>query len=59
MSLRTSDYDFTLPDRLIARYPLPRRQDARMLCWIAPLSASRIAASRNSRASFSPAISSS
>ena len=31
MSLRTADYDFTLPDELIARHPLPRREDSRML----------------------------
>ena len=27
----TSDYDFPLPERLIARYPPPGRADARML----------------------------
>ena len=31
MSLLTADYDYTLPDELIARHPLPRRDDARML----------------------------
>ncbi len=31
MSLRTADYDYTLPDALIARHPLPRREDARMM----------------------------
>lgn len=31
MSFRTADYDFTLPDELIARYPLARREDSRML----------------------------
>ncbi len=31
MSLHTRDYDFELPEELIARYPLPRRDDARML----------------------------
>jgi S-adenosylmethionine:tRNA ribosyltransferase-isomerase len=31
MPLRTSDYDYALPEGLIARYPLPRREDARML----------------------------
>ena len=31
MSLRTADYDYTLPDELIARHPLPRREDSRML----------------------------
>lgn len=31
MSLRTADYDFELPERLIARYPPPGRADARML----------------------------
>ncbi len=31
MSLLLSDYTFTLPDELIARYPAPRRQDARMM----------------------------
>jgi len=29
--LRTSDYDYTLPDDLIARYPLARREDSRMM----------------------------
>lgn len=31
MSAHTRDYDFTLPEELIARYPLPRREDARMM----------------------------
>lgn len=31
MSLRTADYDYTLPDELIARHPLARREGARML----------------------------
>ncbi len=31
MSLHTADYDFELPERLIARYPLPGRADSRML----------------------------
>jgi S-adenosylmethionine:tRNA ribosyltransferase-isomerase len=31
VSLRTSDYDYTLPDELIARYPAARRDDSRML----------------------------
>lgn len=31
MSLRTSDYDFHLPETLIARHPLPRREDSRMM----------------------------
>ena len=31
MSLRTADYDYTLPDELIARHPLARREDSRML----------------------------
>jgi S-adenosylmethionine:tRNA ribosyltransferase-isomerase len=31
MSLRTADYDYPLPDDLIARYPLPRREDSRMM----------------------------
>lgn len=31
MSLRTSDYDFTLPDALIARHPLARREASRMM----------------------------
>ena len=29
--LRTSDYDYTLPDDLIARHPLPQREDSRMM----------------------------
>ena len=31
MSLFTRDYDFALPDELIARHPLPRREDSRMM----------------------------
>ncbi len=31
MSLRTADYDYPLPDELIARHPLPRREDSRMM----------------------------
>ena len=31
MSLRTADYDYTLPDELIARHPLARREDSRMM----------------------------
>ncbi|HEX8371857.1 MAG TPA: tRNA preQ1(34) S-adenosylmethionine ribosyltransferase-isomerase QueA [Chthoniobacterales bacterium] len=31
MSLRTADYDFDLPDELIARYPAEQRDGARML----------------------------
>ncbi|MEI8233529.1 MAG: tRNA preQ1(34) S-adenosylmethionine ribosyltransferase-isomerase QueA [Verrucomicrobiota bacterium] len=31
MSLLTRDYDFTLPEEQIARYPLPNRADSRML----------------------------
>lgn len=31
MSLRTIDYDFALPDELIARHPPERREDARMM----------------------------
>ena len=31
MSLRTSDYDYTLPDELIARYPAARRDESRMM----------------------------
>ncbi len=31
MSLNTSDYDYVLPEELIARHPLPRREDSRML----------------------------
>jgi S-adenosylmethionine:tRNA ribosyltransferase-isomerase len=27
----TSDFDYALPDELIARYPLPRREDSRMM----------------------------
>src|SRR5258706_6636786 len=29
--LRTSDYDYPLPDDLIARHPLARREDSRMM----------------------------
>ncbi len=31
MSLLTSDYDYTLPEGLIARHPLPQRDGARMM----------------------------
>lgn len=31
MSLLTRDYAYTLPEELIARYPLPHREDARMM----------------------------
>jgi S-adenosylmethionine:tRNA ribosyltransferase-isomerase len=31
VSLRTADYDYALPDELIARHPLPRREDSRMM----------------------------
>lgn len=31
MSLRTADYSYVLPDELIARHPLPRREDSRMM----------------------------
>lgn len=31
VSLLTSDYDYTLPPELIARYPLARREESRML----------------------------
>jgi len=31
MSLRLSDYDYALPEELIAQRPLPRRDDARMM----------------------------
>jgi len=31
MSLHTGDYDYPLPEDLIARYPLPRREDSRMM----------------------------
>ncbi len=31
MSLRTADYDYALPDELIARHPLPHRADSRMM----------------------------
>ena len=31
MSLRTADYDYALPDELIARHPLARREDSRMM----------------------------
>lgn len=31
MSFLTADYDYSLPDELIARHPLPRREDSRMM----------------------------
>src|SRR5438309_5777913 len=31
MSLRLSDYDYALPGELIAKRPLPRREDSRMM----------------------------
>jgi S-adenosylmethionine:tRNA ribosyltransferase-isomerase len=31
VSLRTADYDYTLPDELIARHPLTRREASRMM----------------------------
>jgi S-adenosylmethionine:tRNA ribosyltransferase-isomerase len=31
MSLQTADYDYDLPPELIARHPLPRREDSRMM----------------------------
>src|ERR1700722_6031085 len=31
MSLRTADYDYHLPEELIARYPPERRDDSRMM----------------------------
>ncbi len=31
MSLFLSDYDYSLPEELIARHPLPRREDSRMM----------------------------
>ncbi|MDQ3623656.1 MAG: tRNA preQ1(34) S-adenosylmethionine ribosyltransferase-isomerase QueA [Verrucomicrobiota bacterium] len=31
MSLLTSDYQYALPEKLIARHPLPRREDSRMM----------------------------
>ena len=31
MSTRTADYDYTLPEGLIARHPPPHREDARMM----------------------------
>jgi S-adenosylmethionine:tRNA ribosyltransferase-isomerase len=31
MSLRTADYDYSLPDELIARYPAERRDESRMM----------------------------
>jgi S-adenosylmethionine:tRNA ribosyltransferase-isomerase len=31
VSLRTADYDYPLPDELIARHPLPHREDSRMM----------------------------
>ncbi len=35
MSLRTDDYDFALPESLIARWPLPDRAASRMMCCAA------------------------
>jgi len=31
MSLQTADYDYLLPDKLIARYPVERRDDSRLM----------------------------
>ncbi len=31
MSLRLSDYDYALPEELIAQHPLPRREESRMM----------------------------
>jgi len=31
MSLRTADYDYQFPDKLIARYPAERRDESRMM----------------------------
>ena len=31
MSTRTADYDYTLPENLIARHPPAHREDARMM----------------------------
>jgi S-adenosylmethionine:tRNA ribosyltransferase-isomerase len=31
VSFLTADYDYSLPDELIARHPLPRREDSRMM----------------------------
>ncbi len=31
MSLRLADYDYALPEELIAQRPLPRRDDSRMM----------------------------
>src|ERR1700757_4171312 len=31
MSLHTADYDYELPDELIARYPAERREDSRLM----------------------------
>ena len=31
MSLRTADYDYPLPDELVARYPAARRDESRMM----------------------------
>lgn len=32
MSMQLNDFDFTLPTKLIARYPLPQRSASRLLC---------------------------
>lgn len=34
--MKRSDFDYDLPERLIARYPLPNRTDSRMLCLDGP-----------------------
>lgn len=31
-TMHLNDFDFTLPTKLIARYPLPQRSDSRLLC---------------------------
>ena len=34
--MKRSDFHYELPERLIARYPLPNRTDSRLLCLDGP-----------------------
>ena len=51
MSGRVDDYDYQLPEELVARRPLPRREDARMMVLDrarATIAHHRFSTSRNS-----------